>query len=143
MLSEWVACHGCAPTGQSAQAGHSLLECLQLRMSKKIAQLTKVIYHLNTKSEDHGFDMQDMADAYESEIEQMLRDAAGNINLFQSQLDAARDDSKFQEAVAAVQLRYEQERQVRGLPFLFLLCTTMVSIDSRTPSLQLNSSRLP
>lgn len=105
----------------SAQAGHSLLECLQLRMSKKIAQLTKVIYHLNTKSEDHGFDMQDMADAYESEIEQMLRDAAGNINLFQSQLDAARDDSKFQEAVAAVQLRYEQERQVRGLPFLFLL----------------------
>jgi hypothetical protein len=26
---------------------------LQLRMSKKIAQLTKVIYHLNTRNEDH------------------------------------------------------------------------------------------
>lgn len=85
---------------------------LQLRMSKKIAQLTKVIFQLNTKNEDHELDMQDMADAYEAEIEQMLRDAAEKLNAFKSQLEAARDDSRFQEAVAKVQLRYEQERQV-------------------------------
>ena len=82
-------------------------------MSKKIAQLTKVIYHLNTKNEDNDLDMQDMADTYESEIEQMLRDAADKINAFKSQLEAARDDTRFQEAVAKVQLQYEQERQVR------------------------------
>ena len=86
---------------------------LQLRMSKKIAQLTKVIFQLNTKNEDHELDMQDMADTYESEIEQMLRDAAGKLNAFKSQLEAARDDSRFQQAVANVQLRYEQERQVQ------------------------------
>ena len=91
------------------------MECgtMQLRMSKKIAQLTKVIYQLNNKNEDHDFDMQDMADTYEAEIEQMLRDAAGKINTFKDQLEAARDESRFQEAVAKVQLRYEQERMVR------------------------------
>eukprot|EP00959_Pyramimonas_sp_CCMP1952_P322667 6752157-Pyramimonas_sp.AAC.1 len=61
-------------------------------MSKKIAQLTKVItgdvhtavlsrltphcvrhrviYHLNNKNEDHDFDLQEQSDQYESEIEQ-------------------------------------------------------------------------
>lgn len=50
---------------------------LQLRMSKKIAQLTKVIYHLNTKSEDHDLDLQEMAEHYEAEIESILRSATG------------------------------------------------------------------
>jgi hypothetical protein len=50
-----------------------LLHALQLRMSKKIAQLTKVIYHLNTKSEDHDLDLQEMAEHYEAEIESILR----------------------------------------------------------------------
>ena len=86
---------------------------MQLRMSKKIAQLTKVIVHLNTKAEDHETDLQEMAETYESEIETMLQDAAAKINSFKSQLEAARDDMRFQEAVAKVQLRYEQERQVR------------------------------
>jgi hypothetical protein len=31
-------------------------------MSKKVAQLTKVIYHLNSKNEDHDMDLQDMAE---------------------------------------------------------------------------------
>lgn len=39
------------------------------KMSKKIAQLTKVIYHLNTKNDDHEFQLNSLADAYESEIE--------------------------------------------------------------------------
>ena len=30
---------------------------LHLKMSKKIAQLTKVIYHLNTRNEDHELAM--------------------------------------------------------------------------------------
>jgi hypothetical protein len=84
---------------------------LQLRMSKKIAQLTKVIFHLNTKNEDHDMDLQDIADTYETEIEQMLKDSAEKINSFKSQLEAVRDDTRFQEALGQVQLRYELERQ--------------------------------
>ena len=38
-------------------------------MSKKIAQLTKVIYHLNNKNEDHTYDLHELSEQYESEIE--------------------------------------------------------------------------
>ena len=42
---------------------------LNLRMSKKVAQLTKVISHLNARSEEQLFDLQDMSQHYESEME--------------------------------------------------------------------------
>jgi hypothetical protein len=42
-------------------------------MSKKIAQLTKVIYHLNNKNEDHDHDLADVSEQYETEIEQILK----------------------------------------------------------------------
>lgn len=51
-------------------------------MSKKIAQLTKVIYHLNSKSEDHDLEMQDVAEQYEAEIEQILKDTQEKIDFF-------------------------------------------------------------
>jgi hypothetical protein len=35
-------------------------------MSKKIAQLTKVIYHLNNKNEDHDHDLADVSEQYET-----------------------------------------------------------------------------
>ena len=45
-------------------------------MSKKIAQLTKVIFHLNSKNEDNQDDVAALSDAYETEIDQVT-----NINL--------------------------------------------------------------
>lgn len=84
-------------------------------MNKKIAQLTNVIHHLHTKTEDHEMDLQEMAAAYESEIESMLKDAATRINSFKNQLEAARDDARFQEAVQKVKAEHEQLRQVSQL----------------------------
>lgn len=70
---------------------------MQLRMSKKISQLTKVIYHLNSRTEDNEFDMQEMVEQYESEIEQILKDTAEKINFFKVQLDEARDERRYLE----------------------------------------------
>jgi hypothetical protein len=66
-----------------AQSNGGMMADLQMRMSKKIAQLTKVIYHLNNKNEDHDMDLAEMADQYESEIETVLRDTADKLNAFQ------------------------------------------------------------
>lgn len=41
------------------------------KMSKKIAQLTKVIYHLNTKNDDHEQQLKTVTDNYESEIQEV------------------------------------------------------------------------
>eukprot|EP00605_Chrysophyceae_sp_TOSAG23-4_P001977 GSChrysophyteH1.ASY1.ANO1.2191.1 assembled CDS len=44
-------------------------------MSKKIAQLTKVIYHLNTKNEDHATMLETLDLQHKLEIEQLTKDA--------------------------------------------------------------------
>ena len=60
---------------------------LHHKMSKKIAQLTKVIYHLNTKNEDHAVEMEQFAANHQMEIQQILRDAANRINKFKEALE--------------------------------------------------------
>ena len=55
-------------------------------MSKKIAQLTKVIYHLNTKNEDHQSAMNSLGRQHRNEIEEILSDAAGKIKKFKEEL---------------------------------------------------------
>lgn len=77
-------------------AGARLL-LLQLRMSKKVAQLTKVIYHLNSKNEDHDLDMQDLAEQYEAELEQTLKDATEKINFFKARMEEASDEKRVRE----------------------------------------------
>ncbi len=39
--------------------------------SKKIAQLTKVIYLLNTKNDEHEYELKGLEDQYESDIDQV------------------------------------------------------------------------
>ena len=55
---------------------------LHHKMSKKIAQLTKVIYHLNTKNEDHQSELDVISSNHQLEIQQILRDAAARISKF-------------------------------------------------------------
>ena len=43
------------------------------KLSKKIAQLTKVIYSLNTKNDDLEFDMENMRHGYEDKLEKVSR----------------------------------------------------------------------
>ncbi|RYH21333.1 hypothetical protein EON65_20905 [archaeon] len=60
---------------------------LHHKMSKKIAQLTKVIYHLNTKNEDHTLEMEVMSSNHQMEIQNILRDAANRINKFKEMVE--------------------------------------------------------
>ena len=60
---------------------------LHHKMSKKIAQLTKVIYHLNTKNEDHQLEIDSIHANHQMEIQQVLRDAANKIAKFKELVD--------------------------------------------------------
>lgn len=61
---------------------------LHHKMSKKIAQLTKVIYHLNTKNEDHQTEVDVMTANHQMEIQQILRDAAARIGKFKEVMES-------------------------------------------------------
>jgi K+/H+ antiporter YhaU regulatory subunit KhtT len=64
------------------------------KMSKKIAQLTKVIYALNTKNDDHEYQLKSLADTYESEIEEILQDTSKKINHFKEMLESKSNEAK-------------------------------------------------
>ena len=65
-------------------AGSSGSAAIEL-MSKKVQQLTKVIYHLNAKGEDAD-DVPGQAQTYENEIEAILRDAGDRVKRFQASI---------------------------------------------------------
>jgi hypothetical protein len=58
------------------------------KMSKKIAQLTKVIYHLNTKNEDFQIDKENLIQSHQSEIQQILRDFNTKIEKFKNSMES-------------------------------------------------------
>ena len=60
---------------------------LHHKMSKKIAQLTKVIYHLNTRNEDHQSELDAITYNHQSEVQQLMRDAANKIAKFKDLVD--------------------------------------------------------
>ncbi|XP_072621354.1 protein FAM184A isoform X6 [Vulpes vulpes] len=72
----------------AAQAGHCLdySQDLHLKMSKKIAQLTKVIYALNTKNDEHESAIQALKDAHEEEIQQILAETREKILQYKSKV---------------------------------------------------------
>ena len=61
---------------------------LHHKMSKKIAQLTKVIYHLNTKNEDHQSEIDNLTQQHQNEVQQILRDAATRIGKFKEMVES-------------------------------------------------------
>jgi Skp family chaperone for outer membrane proteins len=74
-----------APVGAAGAA--EAFPDLHHKMSKKIAQLTKVIYHLNTRNEDHQADLDAMSANHQAEIQMILKDAASKLGKFKEALD--------------------------------------------------------
>jgi ribosomal protein L12E/L44/L45/RPP1/RPP2 len=68
---------------------------LHSKLCKKVAQLTKVIYHLNTRNEDSEGRLQALQEDYEAEIESLLADASAKIA-------AASEAGGGKQAVAAI-----------------------------------------
>ncbi|KAJ3404898.1 hypothetical protein HDU80_002205 [Chytriomyces hyalinus] len=75
------------------------------KMSKKIAQLTKVIYYLNTKNEDHNVEIQSLIDAYEDELTETIKDGTLQIETMKNQLRDAQEKSKLCEETIDAHVR--------------------------------------
>lgn len=56
-------------------------------MSKKVAQLTKVIYLLNTRNDERDFELGCVEAAYEADVEAVLRDAEAKVRGLHERLD--------------------------------------------------------
>lgn len=81
------------------------------KMSKKIAQLTKVIFHLHSKNEENGLFTASLTGAYEKEIETILREANSIVSRQKEALDKAREGANLKAALKEAEDRHVQERR--------------------------------
>jgi len=84
---------------------------LHHKMSKKIAQLTKVIYHLNTKNEDHQSELDVLNSNHQLEIQQILRDAASRIGKFKEVIESKQSSMNQDAKIEKLQKKHEAEKQ--------------------------------
>ena len=99
------------PMEGAAGAPAGAMDGMKHRMAKKIAQLTKVIYHLNNRNEDHALALRDVEDQYEGEIASILGETASRLKRFQQELRMR--DSNNRVAQVAKQLEEERERDAQ------------------------------
>nr|CAB3244394.1 protein FAM184A-like [Phallusia mammillata] len=103
--------HGQSYGNSSGNMGGDVQD-MHLKMSKKIAQLTKVIYALNTKNDDNEAAMEALKDAHEEEMQQLLSETAAKIQQYRlkigNELDLRRKVQNLEDCVES----YTKERKL-------------------------------
>ncbi|XP_058880493.1 protein FAM184A-like isoform X2 [Acipenser ruthenus] len=85
---------------------------LHLKMSKKIAQLTKVIYALNTKNDEHEAAIQILKEAHEEELQQILSETREKILQYKSKVSDEVDlRRRIQSLEESLELHERMKRQ--------------------------------
>ncbi|XP_036405058.1 protein FAM184A isoform X1 [Megalops cyprinoides] len=98
----------------SYQSGITLeyTQDLHLKMSKKIAQLTKVIYALNTKNDEHEAAIQTLKEAHEEEVQQILSETREKIMQYKSKISDEMDlKRRIQSLEESMELHERMKRQ--------------------------------
>ena len=80
-------------------------------MSKKIAQLTKVIFHLHSKNEENNQMQQAVSNAYEKEIETLLSQANTTLQKQKDALIKANEGAQLKEKIKELEVMHKSERE--------------------------------
>uniref|UniRef100_A0A8D3BY81 Family with sequence similarity 184 member A n=1 Tax=Scophthalmus maximus TaxID=52904 RepID=A0A8D3BY81_SCOMX len=101
--------------GAHKSAGIAAMEYTQdlhLKMSKKIAQLTKVIYALNTKNDEHEAAIATLKEAHEEEVQQILSETREKILQYKSKISDEMDlKRRIQTLEESMELHDRMKRQ--------------------------------
>lgn len=81
------------------------------KMCKKVAQLTKVIFHLNTRSDEADLHLAAVTEAYEKEIEGIVRDANEKVKRVSEAAKAATGGQIARE-IEALKMSVDQEKRM-------------------------------
>ena len=87
------------------------------KMSKKIAQLTKVIFHLHSKNEENSNMQTAIQNAYEKEIETLLGNANSVITKQKEQLSKAQEGTNWKEKIRQLEAEHVAEREASQKQF--------------------------
>ncbi|XP_072719491.1 protein FAM184B isoform X1 [Ciconia boyciana] len=99
--------------GSKAARSSSAEECNQemhVKMCKKIAQLTKVIYALNTKNDEHEASIQALREAHEEEIQHILAETRETILQCKSKVE---EEQLLRKRIQALEIAVEQHKRLK------------------------------
>ncbi|XP_069742951.1 protein FAM184A isoform X2 [Narcine bancroftii] len=102
-------CSGGPAVGKAASAPESNQE-LHIKMSKKIAQLTKVIYALNTKNDEHEAAIETLKEAYEEEIQQIFNETKEKILHYEGKIN---EEVELRKKIQTLEESLEQHEQMK------------------------------
>jgi len=90
-----------------ASATSDVTPDLHLKMSKKIAQLTKVIYALNTKNDEHDSIVDALKKTHEDEMQHLIAETKKKVESFKTRLGVVNEQ---QQKIEALESLLSQER---------------------------------
>ncbi|KAM4672665.1 protein FAM184B [Amazona ochrocephala] len=96
-----------------AARNSSAEECSQemhMKMCKKIAQLTKVIYALNTKNDEHEASIQALREAHEEEIQRILAETRETILQCKNKVE---EEQLLRKHIQALETAVEQHKRLK------------------------------
>ena len=112
--------------------GSRLTPELHSKLCKKVAQLTKVIYHLNTRNKDSEGRLQTLQEDYEAEIESLLQDAAAKVSAASEEGGGKQAAAAIAEKAAALEKSFAAEKK-----------KSLEQLESYTAKLKVAPSRGP
>ncbi|XP_036237743.1 protein FAM184B isoform X2 [Molothrus ater] len=124
--------------GSKAARSSSAEECnreMHVKMCKKIAQLTKVIYALNTKNDEHEDSMQALREAHEEEIQNILAETRETILQCKSK---AEEEQLLRKHIQALEIAVAHHKRLKeeALAELILCKRQAEEKESRTEEKQ-------
>ncbi|XP_055651445.1 protein FAM184B isoform X6 [Falco peregrinus] len=126
--------------GSKAARSSSAEECnweMHVKMCKKIAQLTKVIYALNAKNDEHEASIQALREAHEEEIQHVLAETRETILQCKSK---AEEEQLLRKHIQALEIAVEHHRRLKEKALAELtLCKKQV--EGREPRAEANQAQ--
>ncbi|XP_042322539.1 protein FAM184B [Sceloporus undulatus] len=118
-----------APLGSSQDEGDP---GMRMKMCKKIAQLTKVIYALNTKNDEHEASIQALKEAHQEEIQYILAETRETVLQYKSKLEEAQELQKY---IHTLEEALEKHRRItKEAPSEFATCAKLT--EERQPPVE-------
>ncbi|XP_021251606.1 protein FAM184B isoform X2 [Numida meleagris] len=101
-------CNGSKAPRSSSAEGYS--KEIHMQMCKKIAQLTKVIYALNAKNDEHEDSIQALREAHEEEVQRILAEMRETILQYKSKVE---EEQLLRKHIQALETAVEQHKRLK------------------------------
>ena len=78
------------------------------RMCKKLAQLTRVVFILNTKNDENDAVVESVVSAYENELDSLTKEANQVITQLKRSIEKLKDSSAIEEKITMINQKFDE-----------------------------------